>query len=371
LKTISSILFFMLVLTAQAAWPHAGNNSSTVVHACILNNTKFVRIIGVNDYCKSYEIATHWNTQGAKGDRGLQGIQGAVGRQGVQGTAGIQGVQGLKGDRGDAGVQGIAGVNGVDGRQGVQGTAGIQGVQGLKGDRGDAGVQGIAGLNGVDGRQGAQGTAGIQGIQGLKGDNGLKGNDGKSAYQLALDSGYVGELAGWLGSFNGTDGVNGNDGSQGIAGINGIQGPKGDTGTQGLQGIQGEKGDVGVIEPGACIQDDLTGRWVVFATQGNNDVRFTIDIDAKGTLTGTNLYTDSKIPKDGELAGDVMMSDNKEIECFFKMSITKVGDQSVSILMEGVISPDHHSIIGGGIRDSFNEPSSLTNLRAIRVSPRA
>jgi hypothetical protein len=282
----------MLVLTAQAAWSHAGNNSSAVVHACILNNAKFVRIIGVNDYCKNYEIAIHWNIQGAKSEKGLQGFQGAIGRQGTQGTAGIQG---------------------------------------LKGDRGDAGVQGIAGVNGVDGRQGAQGTAGIQGVQGLKGDNGLKGNDGKSAYQLALDSGYVGELADWLGSLNGTDGqdgVNGNDGSQGIVGINGIQGLKGDTGTQGIQGEKGEKGDVGVIEPGACIQDDLTGRWVVFATQGNNDVRFTIDIDAKGTLTGTNLYTDSKIPKEGELAGDVMMSDNKESECFIKLSVLKVGDQS-------------------------------------------
>jgi len=328
----------MLVITAQAAWSHSGNDSSTVVHACIFKTAKFVRIIAVNDHCKDHEIATHWNIQGAKGDSGLQGIQGAVGRQGDQGTAGIQG------------------------------------VQGLKGDRGDAGAQGIAGINGVDGRQGAQGIAGIQGVQGLKGDNGLMGNDGKSAYQLALDSGYVGKLADWLGSLNGTDGqdgVKGNDGSQGMAGI---QGPKGDTGTQGLQGIQGEKGekgDVGVIEPGACIQDDLIGRWVVFATQGNNDVRFTIDIDAKGTLTGTNLYTDSKIPKDGELAGDLMMSENKESECFIKLSVSKVGDQSVSILMEGVISPDHHSIIGGGIRDSFNEPSLLTSLRAIRVSPRA
>jgi hypothetical protein len=286
----------MIVLTAQSAWSHSGNNSSTVVHACIFKTAKFVRIVDVNDHCKGHEIATHWNIQGAKGDSGLQGIQGA------------------------------------------------------------------------DGSQGAQGTAGIQGVQGLKGD------DGKSAYQLALDSGYVGELADWLGSLNGTDGqdgVNGNDGSQGMAGINGIQGPKGDTGTQGIQGEKGEKGDVGVIEPGVCIQDDLTGRWVVFATQGNNDVRFTIDIDAKGTLTGTNLYTDStKIPKDGELAGDLMMSENKESECFIKLSVSNVGSESVNILMEGVISPDHHSIIGGGI-DSINGPSLLTNLRAIRVSPKA
>ncbi len=325
MKTISSTLFLLLVLTAQAAWSHADNNSSSVVHACIFNTAKFVRIIDANDSCKGYEIATHWNVQGPKGDRGLQGIQGAAG------------------------------------------------THGLKGDRGDAGIKGVSGVNGADGRQGAAGIKGIQGIQGLKGDNGLKGNDGKSAFQFALDSGYVGELADWLGSLNGTDGqdgVNGNNGSQGIAGISGIQGPKGDIGTQGIQGEKGEKGDVGVIEPSPCIQDDLTGRWVVFTTQGNNDVRFTIDIDAKGTLTGTNLYTDSKIPKDGELAGDLMMSENKESECFIKLSVSKVGDQAVNILMEGVISPDHHSIIGGGIRDAFSELSLLTNLRAIKVSPR-
>lgn len=367
MKTISSTLFLLLVLTAKAAWSHADNNSSTVVHACIFNTAKFVRIIDANDSCKSYEIATHWNIQGPKGDRGPQGIQG---------TAGIHG---LKGDRGDSGIKGMAGVNGADGRQGTQGAAGIQGIQGLKGDRGDTGVQGIAGVNGTNGQQGTQGTAGIQGVQGLKGDNGLKGNDGKSAFQLALDSGYVGELADWLSSLKGTDGVSGSNGSQGMVGISGIQGFKGDTGSQGLQGLQGlqgiqgekgEKGDVGVIEPGPCIQDDLTGRWVVFATQGNNDVRFTIDIDAKGILTGTNLYTDSKIPKDGELAGGLMMSENKESECFIKLSVSKVGDQAVNILMEGVISPDHHSIIGGGIRNAFSELSLLTNLRAIKVSPR-
>jgi Collagen triple helix repeat (20 copies) len=316
LKTILSALFLILALTTQLAWSHAGNNSSKVVHACIFKTAKFVRIIDVNDTCKINEVATHWNTQGEKGDRGVQGIQGFAGKNGLNGA---------KGDKGETGSQGVAGAIGLSGEQGLKGVAGkngLDGHDGASGDKGDTGAQGLQGLKGDKGETGNNGR------------DGTNGTAGRSAYELAVARGFAGIESDWLAS------------------------------------LKGEKGDIGIIEPGVCIQDDLTGRWVVFATHDNNDVRFIIDIDAKGTLKGTTLYTVSKIPTDGELVGDVIMSDNKESECFIKLSITKVGDQSVNILMEGVISPDHHSIIGGGMMDSFNQPSLLTNLRATRVLPR-
>lgn len=54
---------------------------------------------------------------------------------------------------------------------------------------------------------------------GAKGDDGDDGIDGKSAYQLALDAGFVGTIDAWLTSLRGT---NGNDGG------NGDKGDKGD-----------------------------------------------------------------------------------------------------------------------------------------------
>lgn len=56
---------------------------------------------------------------------------------------------------------------------------------------------------------------------------GAKGEDGKSAYQIALDEGFVGSEAEWLASLkgkDGKDGINGTDGKPGKDGTNGIDG---------------------------------------------------------------------------------------------------------------------------------------------------
>ena len=71
----------------------------------------------------------------------------------------------------------------------------------------------------------------------LKGENGI---DGKSAYQLAVDQGFVGTEAEWIASLKGETGP---IGPQGIQGKTGPQGQKGETGATGPQGIQGPKGD--------------------------------------------------------------------------------------------------------------------------------
>lgn len=72
-----------------------------------------------------------------------------------------------------------------------------------------------------------------------------QGNDGKSAYEVAVDNGFQGTEAEWLASLVGSQGPQGIQGPAGEAGVQGPQGPKGDTGLQGEQGIQGPKGDVG------------------------------------------------------------------------------------------------------------------------------
>lgn len=174
--------------------------------------------------------------QGVKGDPGAQGVQGVQGVQGIQGEVGPKGAKGDTGEQGPQGIQGERGNDGADGRsfviqdvyptlgelktaipagnehayqvsadkniyiwserkedwvslgqlQGPQGAQGIQGIQGVKGDKGDTGAQGIQGIQGIQGEQGIQGPEGKQGVQGIK------GNDGKSAYQSAVENGYAG-----------------------------------------------------------------------------------------------------------------------------------------------------------------------------------
>ena len=89
------------------------------------------------------------------------------------------------------------------------------------------GADGKDGINGKDGVDGAPGQDGIDGQNGTDGQNGVNGSDGKSAYEIAVENGFVGTEFEWLVSLKGSDGrdgVNGKDGADGQDGINGADG---------------------------------------------------------------------------------------------------------------------------------------------------
>lgn len=86
----------------------------------------------------------------------------------------------------------------------------------------------------------------IRGPQGIQGPTGPTGPIGKSAYQVAVEGGFVGTQADWLLSIRGPVGPQGDPGP---IGPQGIQGPAGATGSQGLQGPAGPAGDVGPAGP--------------------------------------------------------------------------------------------------------------------------
>ena len=72
-----------------------------------------------------------------------------------------------------------------------------------------------------------------------------KGKDGKSAYEIAVEHGFVGTEAEWLKSLKGVDGkdgVNGKDGCDGRNGVDGLTGKDGKSGADGLPGRDGIDG---------------------------------------------------------------------------------------------------------------------------------
>ena len=87
------------------------------------------------------------------------------------------------------------------------------------------------------------------------GGGGGSGADGKSAYEIAVENGFVGTEAEWLISLKGEKGDvgpkgdKGDVGNTGLTGPQGLQGPigvKGDTGDQGLKGDKGDTGNTGL-----------------------------------------------------------------------------------------------------------------------------
>ena len=66
------------------------------------------------------------------------------------------------------------------------------------------------------------------------------GEPGKSAYEIAVENGFEGDVEAWLQSLKGEKGDKGDAGLQGPPGVDGKdggQGPKGDTGEKGADGF--------------------------------------------------------------------------------------------------------------------------------------
>lgn len=72
--------------------------------------------------------------------------------------------------------------------------------------------------NPVTGIKGEKGDPGEPGPKGDPGNPGEPGRDGKSAYDIAVENGFVGTESEWLESLKGTDGNNGNDGRTPVKG---------------------------------------------------------------------------------------------------------------------------------------------------------
>lgn len=77
------------------------------------------------------------------------------------------------------------------------------------------GIDGKDGINGKDGSDGALGQDGIDGQNGADGQDGVNGFDGKSAYIIAVEHGFTGTETEWLASLKGADGKDGADGQPG------------------------------------------------------------------------------------------------------------------------------------------------------------
>ena len=146
----------------------------------------------------------------------------------VQGPQGIQGIQGGVGPAGPTGADGLDGASAYD-------VAVENGYTGTEAEW----LLSLVGATGADGAQGIQGEPGIQGGAGVQGEVGPAGPDGPSAYEVAVNNGFVGTEADWLLTLVGPVGPKGPIGPQGVKGDQGTDGPQGEQGIQGIQGIPG------------------------------------------------------------------------------------------------------------------------------------
>lgn len=88
---------------------------------------------------------------------------------------------------------------------------------------------------------------------------GPQGEDGLSAYEVALDNGFVGTEAAWLASLQGEQGIQGIPGNDGADGEDGAQGIQGDPGIDGTDGSDGADGDDGLSAYQVAVANGFVG----------------------------------------------------------------------------------------------------------------
>ena len=127
-------------------------------------------------------------------------------------TNGAQGAQGIQGEKGEDGHTPVITIN-ADGYWVIDGSVTTMSALGQKGEKGDTGV----GISGVTYSLSEDGTMTIITLKLTDGTtsefsvrNGIDGKDGeagKSAYQIAVEKGFVGTEEEWLESLKGKDGL--------------------------------------------------------------------------------------------------------------------------------------------------------------------
>jgi len=116
--------------------------------------------------------------------------------------------------------------------------------------------------------------------------NGIDGQNGKSAYELAVENGFEGTVEEWIASLQGTNGIDGKDGENGVDGTNGIDGQDGKDGIDGINGNDGENG-----VDGANGTDGQDGKDGENGTDGQDGLIYFYVPDYKNAVLIEDVYS--------------------------------------------------------------------------------
>ena len=94
---------------------------------------------------------------------------------------------------------------------------------------------------------------------GSNGTNGKDGENGLSAYELAVQNGFTGTLTEWLESLKGADGKDGTNGVDGKDGADGVNGKDGTDGKDGRDGSDGKDGENGLSAYEIALKNGFVG----------------------------------------------------------------------------------------------------------------
>lgn len=166
--------------------------------------------------------------------------------------------------------------------------------------------------------------------------SGMQGIQGLSAYQVAVQEGFVGSEEEWVASLKGEKGDKGDQGEQGLQGepftyddftpdqLEGLKGPKGDTGET---GPQGEKGDPFVYEDFTSEQlEALRGPQGIQGEPGPQGIQGEKGDKGDKGDTGSGLTVKGELQSESELPADGVPGDGYFINGYLYVYVGEGGN---------------------------------------------
>lgn len=156
-----------------------------------------------------------------------------------------------------------------------------------------ASLRGEKGAQGERGARGLQGIQGVQGVQGIDGVQGEKGADGESCYQIAVRHGFSGTEEEFVASMKGVKGDKGDKGDKGEKGDQGIAGRDGRDGQQGLPGKDGtDFSEGGFVNGDMTINGNLAVNGII---RNNGSQAFYYNASSRAQTIGTSNALNTNI----------------------------------------------------------------------------
>lgn len=191
-------------------------------------------------------------------------------------------------------------------------------LQGPQGPAGPAGKDGITPIKGVDYWTESDKQEIIEAAK----QEVAEGAQGKSAYEVALDNGFVGTEEDWLASLVGPAGEIGPVGPQGVPGVPGKDGEQGLPGRDGIDGKPGRDG----ISPTATVESNSEGAVITIT-------------DATGTTTAQIYNGSNGLPGQDGQDGFSPTVELTDTETGVTLTITDVNGAKTATINDGKQGP--------------------------------
>lgn len=189
-------------------------------------------------------------------------------------------------------------------------------------------------LDSLVGADGADGIDGYTPIKGIDYFDGIDGSDGTSAYETAINNGFIGTESEWVASLQGAKGQQGDAGINGTNGLDGYTPVKGVDYFDGVNGIDGNDASVTKSNIEAVFTGEITSHT---HPGGSGEVITTPSVKCKSVTSDTH-YINTNFDDDAYMYVTLEANKTYELSLMLKHTTDTTEDMVMKFIAESGLS---------------------------------